>query len=78
MITVEASPMLAAADAITILEQIEGALAYIDTVGTRAEEVAYKRMRLVLTSAYRTHHNRIHQRGYDHDGASLINHTQFH
>ncbi len=29
---------LAAADAVTILEQIEGALAYLDTVGTRAED----------------------------------------
>ena len=49
MVDVEGSPLLAAADAVTILEQIEGALAYLDTVGTRAEDVAYKRMRLVLT-----------------------------
>ena len=46
MVTVAGSPMLAAADAVTILEQIEGALAYLDTVGTRAENAAYKRMRL--------------------------------
>ena len=37
MIMLDESPMLAAADAVTILEQIEGALAYVDTVGTRAE-----------------------------------------
>ena len=29
------TPFFAAADALTILEQIEGALAYLDTVGTR-------------------------------------------
>ena len=38
MVEVEGSPLLAAADAVTILEQIEGALAYLDTVGTRAED----------------------------------------
>lgn len=67
MLDVEGSPHLAAADALTILEQIEGALAYLDTVGTRADEAAYKRMRLVLTSAHRSLHNRMHQRGYFHE-----------
>jgi len=66
MITLEGSPHLAAADAVTILEQIEGALAYIDSIGTRADDTAYKRMRLVLVSAYRSLHNRMHQHGYFH------------
>ena len=51
--------MLAAADAAVILDQIEGALAYLDTVGTRADAKALKRMRLVLTSAHRSLHNRM-------------------
>jgi hypothetical protein len=68
--------MLAAADAVTILEQIEGALAHLDTVGTRAEDVAYKRMRLVLTSAHRTLHNRMHQQGYYHDHTPAANHPE--
>ena len=38
--------MMAAADALTILEQIEGAMAYMDTIGTKAEDQAYKRMRI--------------------------------
>jgi hypothetical protein len=46
MITVEGAKMLAAADAVTILEQIEGSLAYLDTIGTRSADAAYKRMRL--------------------------------
>ena len=50
----------------TILEQIEGALVYLDTIGTRAEDQAYKRMRLVLEGSYRKLHNRMHQQGYDH------------
>ena len=76
MISIEGSPMLAAADGITILEQIEGALAYLDTVGTRADDVAHKRMRLVLTSAHRTLHNRMHQLGYYHGHTPGINHSE--
>jgi hypothetical protein len=67
MVWVEGSPMLAAADAVTILDQIEGALVYMDTIGTRAEDRVYKRMRLVLESAHRTLHNRMHQQGAFHD-----------
>ena len=78
MVSVEGSPMLAAADAVTILEQIEGALAYLDTVGTRAEDVAYKRMRLVLTSAHRSLHNRMHQIGTYHDHTPVTDHAEHH
>jgi len=66
MVSVEGSPLLSAPDAVTILEQIEGALAFIDTIGTRAEDKAYKRMRLVLTSAHRRLHNRMHAQGFQH------------
>ena len=70
--------MLPAADAVTILEQIEGALAYLDTIGTRADDDAYKRMRLVLTAAHRTFHNRMHQMGYFHNHTPVANHTDHH
>jgi hypothetical protein len=76
MITLDESPMLAAADAVTILEQIEGALAYLDTVGTRAEVIAYKRMRLVLQSAHRSLHNRLHQLGYFHQHTPVTDHSE--
>ena len=69
IVTVEGSPLLAAADAVTILDQIEGAIAYLDTVGTRAEDRVYKRMRLALESAHRTLHNRMHQQGHYHEHA---------
>ena len=72
------SQLLAAADAVTILEQIEGALAYLDTIGTRAEDRAYKRMRLVLEAAHRTLHNRMHQLGYYHDHTPLTDHPAHH
>jgi hypothetical protein len=78
MVDVEGSPMLAAADAVTILEQIEGALAYLDTVGTRADDAAYKRMRMVLTSAHRSLHNRMHQLGHYHDHTPVTDHAEHH
>jgi hypothetical protein len=76
MIKLAGSPMLPAADAVTILEQIEGALAYLDTVGTRAEDAAYKRMRLALTSAHRSLHNRLHQAGYLHGHTPVADHGE--
>ncbi len=75
MLEVKGSPFFAAADALTILEQIEGALAYLDTVGTRAEDAAYKRMRLVLESSHRSLHNRMHQLGMFH-GHTLSGHHE--
>jgi len=76
MVMVEGSPMLAAADAVTILEQIEGAMAYLDTVGTRAEDRVYQRMRLVLESAHRALHNRMHQAGHYHEHTPVTEHTE--
>jgi hypothetical protein len=78
MIKVKDSPMLAAADALTILDQIEGAMAYLDTIGTRAEDEAYKRMKLVLTSAHRTIHNRMHEMGYYHQHTPVNDHSEHH
>jgi hypothetical protein len=74
MVGVEGSPQLSAPDAVTILEQIEGALAFLDMVGTRAEDKAYKRMRLVLTSAHRHLHNRMHEQGFQHLHTPAIEH----
>ncbi len=66
MVEVDGKPPLAAADAVSILDQIEGAMVYLDTVGTRAEDRVYKRMRLTLEAAHRSLHNRLHQAGMYH------------
>jgi hypothetical protein len=76
MAEVEGSPFFSAADALTILEQIEGAIAYLDTVGTRAETAVYRRMRLVLTTAYRSLHNRLHRQGYMHEHTPATDHAE--
>jgi hypothetical protein len=78
MLPVKGSPFFAAADAITILDQIEGALAFLDTVGTRAETKAYRRMRLVLTGAHRALHNRLHAAGYNHQHTVATDHREHH
>jgi hypothetical protein len=75
MIDVQGSQMLAAADAVTILEQIEGALTYLDVIGTRAGERSFKRMRLELEGAHRSLHHRLHQAGHFHEHGPLTRHA---
>lgn len=75
LIDVEGSEHIAAADSVTILEQIEGAIAYVETVGTRADDRAYKRMKLVL-SAHRGLHNRLHPCGVYHDPDVPLDHGE--
>jgi hypothetical protein len=76
MIHIEGSRMLAAADAVTIIDQIEGSMAYLDTIGTRADEKTYKRLRLLLESAHRSVHNRMHQLGQFHRHSPLTDHQE--
>jgi hypothetical protein len=78
MVNVEGTEMMAAADALTILEQIEGALAFFNTIGTRAEIKAYKRMQMVLESAHRSLHNRMHRLGYFHNHSAVTDHPEHH
>ena len=78
MIEVGGTEFFSAADAVTILEQIEGALAYIDTVGTRADDETYKRMRMQLTAAYRKLHNEMHRKGHYHEHNAVTDHPEHH
>ncbi len=78
MVRVEGSDFFSAPDALVTLDQIEGALAYLDTVGTRAEDEIYKRMRLKLTSAYGTLHRELHQRGHFHEHSPVTDHDEHH
>jgi hypothetical protein len=78
MVDVRGSKLYSEVDALTILEQIEGSLAYLDTIGTRADDVSYKRMRLLLESTYRKVHNQMHQIGYFHKHNPLSDHPEHH
>src|SRR5215470_10020019 len=76
MAHLERSRFFAAADALTILEQIEGAIAYLDTIGTRADDATYKRMRIILVSAHRKLHNEMHRNGFDHAHTPVHHHSE--
>ena len=66
MIYVNGKPPMNAADAVTILEQIEGVTAYVKTLGTKAREKQYKQIMITLSSAHRSLHNRLHQSNHYH------------
>ncbi|NLV75230.1 MAG: CehA/McbA family metallohydrolase [Chloroflexi bacterium] len=74
MAMVEGSDLVSAADLASILAQIEGALAYLDTVGTRAEDHRYRQMRLALEGSARKLHNRLHQAGWYHEHPTTPDH----
>ena len=57
---------------------LEGAVAYIDTIGTRAETKRYKEMRMLLDSAYRKLHKRMHEAGFDHSHSFATDHPEHH
>lgn len=78
MIEVQGTPFYAAADALTILDQLEGALAYLNTLGTRAETRRFKAMKLKLTAILRALHNRMHQVGEYHHHAVVDDHVKHH
>lgn len=65
-------------DAITVLEQIEGAIAYIDTLAPRPEAQRYKQIRATLEAAHNRLHQRMHQQGVYHEHTPLHRHDAHH
>jgi hypothetical protein len=61
-------------DALSILEQIEGATAYVRSLGVKAEEKTYKKLMMTLTAAHRSLHNIMHQNGLFHEHTPLDDH----
>lgn len=74
MVQVAGESCFNAVDALSILEQIEGATAYIKTLATRAEEKVYKELLLTLTAAHRSLHNRMHRNGLYHNHTVVDDH----
>ncbi|MCA9986305.1 MAG: CehA/McbA family metallohydrolase, partial [Anaerolineales bacterium] len=75
-ILVDGQELFAQADAIAVLEQIEGAIAYVDTLATRPAAQRYKQLRLTLESAYNRLHQRLHQQGLFHHHLLPNNHHE--
>ena len=67
-------------DAIAVLEQIEGAIAYVDTIAPRPDAMRFKLLRATLESAYNRLHQRMHNQGlfHRHTPVSLHVHTHTH
>ena len=71
-------PIYAPKDAMDILKQIEGAIAFVDTIAPRPEADAYRKLRLTLESAWNTLHQRMHQQGNYHEHSPLHDHAEHH
>ena len=54
-------------DATAVLDQIEGAIAYVDTLAPRPEANRYKKLRATLEAAHRRLHQRMHREGVFHE-----------
>ena len=77
-VLVEGKPIYSQADATTILEQIEGAIAYLDTIAPRPEATRLKQMRATLEAAHNRLHQQMHKSGVYHDHTVLHDHGHAH
>ena len=68
-IRVGGSELFSQPDATAILAEIEGAMAYVDTLAPRPEATRYKQLRVALKAAHRRMHQRLHRQGIFHDHA---------
>jgi hypothetical protein len=66
----------AQSDATAVLEQIEGAIAYIDTIAPRPDAQRFKQMRATLEAAHNRLHQRLHQAGVFHQHTPLHHHAR--
>jgi hypothetical protein len=58
-------------DAFAVLEQIEGALAYVDTLAPRPAARRFQQLRATLEAAYNRLHQRMHRAGIFHQHTSV-------
>jgi hypothetical protein len=62
-VVVEGSPLFSEADSIAILDQIEGTLAYVDTIAARAGARRHRAIRAQIEAAYNRLHQQMHANG---------------
>lgn len=65
-------------DAVAVLEQIEGAMAFVDTLAPRPEAQQYKRIRAALEAAHNKLHQLMHRQGVFHQHSPLHGHDEHH
>jgi len=76
MVKVGDAPVYNRADAMSILEQIEGAATFVKTIAPRKDERAYAEIIGSLTSAHRKLHNMMHANNVYHDHAKDYGHHE--
>ncbi|CAN5733715.1 hypothetical protein BH23CHL5_BH23CHL5_21990 [soil metagenome] len=59
-------PLFSTTDAVSVLQQIEGSIAYLDTLAPRNDLKRLTRMRATLASAHTRMHDRLHREGIGH------------
>ena len=67
-----------AVDAGLILDQIEGALAYVDTIAPRPDASRYRQLRATLEGAWNRLHQTMHRHGVFHRHTPLHDHATHH
>jgi hypothetical protein len=77
-IQVEGRVPFSKTDAMVVLEQIEGAIAFIDTLAPRPEALQYKKLRATVEAAHNRMHQRMHQHGVYHEHNPVHDHTEHH
>jgi hypothetical protein len=65
------APLFSQPDATAVLEQIEGALAYVDTIAPRPEADRFRQLRATLVAAHNRLHERMHRHGVAHAHSPL-------
>jgi hypothetical protein len=65
-VLVDGAQLFSEPDAAAVLDQIQGAIAYVDTLAPRAEARRHRELRATLESAYNRLHARMHRAGVYH------------
>jgi hypothetical protein len=68
------APIFSEADAGAILDQIEGTLAYLDTLAPQSQVTKIKQMRAIIEGAYNRLHQRLHRNGVFHEHSAPHEH----
>lgn len=66
-IEVGGRPIFATSDAVAVLAQIEGSIAYLDTLAPKSSEAKQARMRAALELAHHRLHHQLHHQGVGHE-----------
>ena len=72
------TPLFSPPDATLVLDQIQGAIAYVDTLAPRPEASRYKQLRATLETAYNQLHQRMHNAGAFHQHTPVHGHEDGH